>query len=232
MLLSHWPFILLDRTAHGRTTRQPEARFIALGTDEKHLNSRAYPHTFHVLKKPYKTFLRSTLFVTMAELGAVANGIALATIVFQVGDGLLRFKRFWDDVKSAPEDISYLLEEIEAQYLVISDISNRPNGMDVASISATNCFHLYQRTASTLEKVVNELEETIRERKILGGIKTTLKKGTVNGLRERLRNVQSLLMLSNQVYLGYGIHNFALGLIFKLTHLALWKSSTTRSKFS
>ena len=168
----------------------------------------------------------------MAELGAVANGIALATIVFQVGDGLLRFKRFWDDVKSAPEDISYLLEEIETQYLVISDISNRPNGMGMASISATNCFHLYQRTASTLEKVVNELEETIRERKILGGIKTTLKKGTVNGLRERLRNVQSLLMLSNQVYLGYGIHNFALGLIFKLTHLALWKSSTTRSKFS
>ena len=101
----------------------------------------------------------------MAELGAVANGIALATIVFQVGDGLLRFKRFWDNVKSAPEDISYLLEEIEAQYLVISDISNRRNGMDMASISATNCFHLYQRTVSTLEKVVNELEKKSKREK-------------------------------------------------------------------
>ena len=139
----------------------------------------------------------------MAEIGAIANGVALASILIQVGDGLLRFKRFWNDVKSAPEEVSYLLEEVEAQYLVISEISHQRNHLQITSTSATKCVDLYLRTASSLEKLANELGKEIQKRKLFGGVKATLKKGTIDRLRERLRSIQMLMLLLNQAYLGY-----------------------------
>lgn len=144
---------------------------------------------------------------TMAELGAIANGVALASIIIQVGDGLFRLKRFWDQVKSAPEDISYLLEEIDTMYVVISEISHPRNGIKTTSPATTKCIALYRRTADTLEEVAKKLDKEIKGKKIFGGVKATLKKSTIGGLRERLRNVQFMMLLSNQAYFEYTTHS-------------------------
>jgi hypothetical protein len=140
----------------------------------------------------------------MAEvLGVVASGISIASIAIQIGDSAFKLKEFWDTVKEAPEEIKYLIDEIETLSLILSDIGNSEQQGDLTLVgreSAKKSLEFCQKGSAILEGVVKELDEKIAKGKRIGGIKAALKKNVTERLRDRLRSAQFMLMLSNQTY--------------------------------
>jgi hypothetical protein len=139
----------------------------------------------------------------MAELGIAASGIGIASLGIQVADSVLKLKDFLDGIKEAPEEIKYTLEEIETISLVLSEIvqsKDNDNLAQITPLSATRCLELCQKGTTILGSAVADLDLAIRTRRKIGSIKAVLKKGTMNRLRDRLKNAQVMLMLSNQVY--------------------------------
>jgi hypothetical protein len=140
----------------------------------------------------------------MAELlGVIASGISVASIAIQVGDSVLKLKSFWDTITNAPEDIKYLINEIETLSLILSDIGKSEKQGDLPLVgleSAKKCLELCEKGSGILEAVVKELDEKIGKGKRIGGFKAALKKGMIERLRDRLRSAQFMLMLSNQTY--------------------------------
>jgi hypothetical protein len=140
----------------------------------------------------------------MAEiLGVVASGISIASIAIQIGESALKLKEFWDTVKEAPEEIKYLIDEIETLSLILSDIGNSEQQGDLPLVgkeSAKKSLEFCQKGAAILKGVVKELDEKIAKGKRIGGFKAALKKNVTEKLRDRLRSAQFMLMLSNQTY--------------------------------
>ncbi|TVY41704.1 hypothetical protein LOCC1_G005526 [Lachnellula occidentalis] len=139
----------------------------------------------------------------MAELGVAASAISIVSIAIQVGDSIIKLKDFWNHVKEAPEEIKWLMEEIETLGLVLSGVESSKAHDDPPHLEpafASRCLELCRTGAGILEAVVKEAGEEIRKRRRVGGMKAVLKKGTIERLKERLRSAQLMLMLSNQAY--------------------------------
>jgi hypothetical protein len=139
----------------------------------------------------------------MAEAGLI---ISIASITIQITDSIKKLKDFWDMVKDAPEEIAYMIEEMEVLGLVMSDVeraikSNTPSAeCTVDAIASARCLGLCKRGAEGLEKIVSDLAQELEKGGKRAGFKSALKKNTIDRLRERLRNVQSLMVLSQQTY--------------------------------
>ena len=67
--------------------------------------------------------------------------------------------------------------------------------------ATSRCFQFCKRAVGILNGVVKEIENEITKRKRVGSVKAVLKKGEIEKLRERLATAQSMLMLSNNIYL-------------------------------
>jgi hypothetical protein len=138
----------------------------------------------------------------MAELGIAASGIGIASLALQVGDCIVRLKGFWDAVKDAPEEIKHLLEEIETLSSVLSDFeTNEQPELDLGHESTSRCLEFCKKALGILDSVVKEVEANMRKRKRVGSVKAVLKRDAIKKLKERLMSAQSMLMLSNNMYL-------------------------------
>ncbi|CZR66958.1 uncharacterized protein PAC_16857 [Phialocephala subalpina] len=122
----------------------------------------------------------------MAEVGLIASGMGIASLGIQIGSGIIKLKQLWDDVKDAPEEIQYLLEEIDMCSQVLSAVDD-----DDLPPSATKSLELCLRVARLLKATVEELEASLAKRKRLGGFKCVLKRGAIDKLRERLKSIQT-----------------------------------------
>jgi hypothetical protein len=140
----------------------------------------------------------------MAEmLGVVAGGMGIASLAIQIGDGVTKLRDFCNAVKEAPEEVKYLVEEIETLSIVLSEIGASGNEEEMAQIGAASlkkCLDLCRRGAEVLCTVVRQAEQEIAKTKRIGSVKMVLKKGLLDMLRDRLKTVQFMLMLSNQTY--------------------------------
>jgi hypothetical protein len=139
----------------------------------------------------------------MAEPGAISIGMGIASLAIQIGDSILKFKEFWDSVKEAPEEVQWLIEEIQTLSNVLSEMGLNDTSGEVPLIRPeymAKCLELCQKSADILETLLGELAVEIRKRKRVGGFKAVLKKGTIERLKERLKSAQFMLMLSNQTY--------------------------------
>lgn len=132
----------------------------------------------------------------MAELGVIASGMGVASLAMQIGQSIMKLKSFVSAVKEAPEDIRYMIEKLESLSLVFEDlqIDEGPH----SSASMTKCLHLCRRSADKLRTIVKDLEDEIDRRRLLGGVKSVLRKNTLEKLKDRLEDAQNMLMLSNQ----------------------------------
>lgn len=132
----------------------------------------------------------------------------MASPAIQIGDSVIKIKDFWSLVKDASKDIAYTIEEMEVLGLVLSDIeesiksTNPDEQTPVDSSRAARCMELCKTAADRLEKAVRDLDIEIMKGKIRGKQKTALGKGTIDRLRERLRNAQTLMALSEITYDG------------------------------
>lgn len=140
----------------------------------------------------------------MAEmLGIVASGMGIASLAIQIGDNVIKLRDFLNAVKEAPEEVKYLIEEIETLSLVLSEIGtdrNEDATGQIESVASKKCLDLCRRGAEVLSTVVREAEQEVSKRRRVGSVKMVLKKGVLDKLRDRLRTVQFMLMLSNQTY--------------------------------
>ncbi|KAI9645574.1 hypothetical protein NHQ30_006316 [Ciborinia camelliae] len=137
----------------------------------------------------------------MAEIGAIASGMGVTSLGLQLLDGIRKLKQFWGEVKDAPEDMRYALEQLETLSLVLSDIhTDDPDLPLIPSATATKCLELCRRGADMLSTVVKDLNGAISKRRNIGGAKVVLKKDTIEKFRNRLRDAQYMLMLSRQTY--------------------------------
>ncbi|KAF7931719.1 uncharacterized protein EAE98_004455 [Botrytis deweyae] len=137
----------------------------------------------------------------MAEIGIIASGMGVASLGLQLMDGVRKLKQFWDEVKEAPEDIQYALEELDALSLVLSDIhTSNSNLPSIPSATVTRCSELCRRGTDILNTIVKDLNVAISKRRKIGSAKVVLKKDTLDKFRNRLRDAQYMLMLSRQTY--------------------------------
>ncbi|THV53952.1 hypothetical protein BGAL_0038g00300 [Botrytis galanthina] len=137
----------------------------------------------------------------MAEIGIIASGMGVASLGLQLMDGVRKLKQFWDEVKEAPEDIQYALEELDALSLVLSDIhTSNSNLPSIASATVTKCLELCRRGTDILNTTVKDLNGAISKRRKIGSAKVVLKKDTLDKFRNRLRDAQYMLMLSRLTY--------------------------------
>jgi hypothetical protein len=134
----------------------------------------------------------------MADIKLSGSGPGVASLALQIGDCVIRLKGFWDAVKEAPEEIKNLIEEIETLSLVLSGFEGGENPEHGAT---SRCFQFCKRAVGILDGVVKAVESEIAKRKRVGSVKAVLKKGEIEKLRQRLATAQSMLMLSNNIYL-------------------------------
>lgn len=134
----------------------------------------------------------------MADIRLSGSGLGIASLALQVGDCVMRLKGFCEAVKDAPEEIKHLIEEIETINLVLSDFEDSESPEHEAT---SKCFRFCKKALGILDGVVKKVEAEIKKRKRVGSIKAVLKKVEVEKLRERLMTAQSMLMLSNNMYL-------------------------------
>jgi hypothetical protein len=137
----------------------------------------------------------------MTDIGMAGSGAGIASLVLQVGHFAMRLKGFWDAVKGAPEEIKYLIDEIETMSLVLSDFETT-NQLDILGHEAVSkCLKFCKKATEVMNSVVTEVETEIKKRKKVGSIKAVLKHDTINKLRQRLMTAQSMLILANNLYL-------------------------------
>jgi hypothetical protein len=141
--------------------------------------------------------------VKMAELGVISGSLGMVSLAIQVAESVKKVKGFLDSVKEAPEEIRYILRQIEALGLVLSNCDTEEDERLVseavsASIETSKTFLI--RAGEALEMAVKDLEIEIRKGKKMGSFKAVLKQGIIDRLRQRLRDAQDLLVLSNQYY--------------------------------
>jgi hypothetical protein len=139
----------------------------------------------------------------MAELRVISGCLGMASLAIQVAESVKKVKGFLDSVKAAPEEIRYIRRQIEALDLVLSNCDNEEDERlvsEAVSASTETSKTFLIRAAEELEMVVKDLEIEIRKGKKMGYFKAVLKQSIIDKLRQRLRDAERLLVLSNQYY--------------------------------
>jgi hypothetical protein len=138
----------------------------------------------------------------MAEIGVIASGIGVASFAIQVADSILKLKGFLDSVKDAPEEIKYLIEEIDTLSTLLSefdtDILNGESELDSSSVR--KCWEHCSRALRVLQTSVRELDVDIGRRRRVGSFKAVLKKVSIERLKDRLKSAQIMLLMAHQIY--------------------------------
>jgi hypothetical protein len=85
---------------------------------------------------------------------------------------------------------------------VLSDFetSQQPE-LNLGHESTSRCLQFCKKAVGILDSVVKDVEANIKRRKTLGSVKAVLKRDAIEKLKERLMSAQSMLMLSNNMYL-------------------------------
>lgn len=146
----------------------------------------------------------------MAEVvGLVASGISIATLAAQITSSVVKLKSYWDQVKEAPEDLTFLIEEIEDLSLLLSDIEDDQRRNPISAVllersSVSRCLEHCKRAASRLSELADDLGADLEAPNKLknkwGSAKVLLKKDKIEKYRSRLERALRLLSLSHQCY--------------------------------
>ena len=119
---------------------------------------------------------------------AAAGGFGIASFAIQLTDQIIKFKRFWDCVKEAPEDVAFMIEEIETLAMVLTDVGVQSKADQLPAIdkvSADRCLRFCQVAVEQLSTAVNHLDKRISKHKWLGATKAALKKDVLSQTHDK-----------------------------------------------
>ncbi|KAF7890527.1 hypothetical protein EAF00_008842 [Botryotinia globosa] len=138
----------------------------------------------------------------MAEaLGIAGSAVGIISLAVQVGDGILKLKSFWNAVKDAPEEILYILDELDITHVLLTEIEDSL-GSQTISPAAARSLRLCQKGVDILNKAIKELEDEMKRRKKWGGVRMVMKKELLEKMEKRLGRANSLMMMAHQNYIG------------------------------
>jgi hypothetical protein len=142
----------------------------------------------------------------MAELGVISGSLGIVSLAIQVSDSVMKLKSFLDSVKDAPDEIKHTIRQIEALDLVLSSAHPHEDDEDLCEATAvamrTSKIFLVE-AVEALEMGVKDLDLAIGKSKKVGSFKAVLRQNAIDKLKQRLRDAQDLLGLSNQYYSQY-----------------------------
>ncbi|KAF5870908.1 uncharacterized protein Bfra_009463 [Botrytis fragariae] len=141
----------------------------------------------------------------MAEvLGTVASGIGVAQLAGNLASSIIKLKGYWDQVQDAPDDIGFLVREIDAHHLILRSIlesqakiasSGRPSNTFLE-----NSLKLCEDSLNELNELVKVLGKEINSsnkwRSKLGATKVVLKNDQLKRLKKRMKNASRLMNLA------------------------------------
>ncbi|KAF7876951.1 uncharacterized protein EAF02_008171 [Botrytis sinoallii] len=138
----------------------------------------------------------------MAEaLGIAGSAVGIISLAVQLGDGILKLKSFWMAVKHAPEEILYILDELDITHVLLMEIEDSL-GSQTISPAAARSLRLCQKGVDILNNAVKELEDEMKRRKKWGGVKMVMKKELLEKMEKRLGRANSLMMMAHQNYIA------------------------------
>lgn len=146
----------------------------------------------------------------MAEvIGIVSGAITFATVVVQITNSIITIKECWSQIRDAPDDLKYLVREIEAFGLILADIEETLSQESASaalrkSKQAMQSIAFCKKAAADLQTIAEDMLKTLRPsggfRRSYAAMKITLQKGKLEKYRSRLQNAVRLLQLSQQCY--------------------------------
>lgn len=149
----------------------------------------------------------------MAEVvGVVSSAITFATLAIQVGKSVQTLKDYWDAIRDAPDDLKWLVREIEVFGSIMADVDADLTRYPPA-LAMINCQHALQSLQfckeavdalnALCEDLVQDVDSKNRLRRSYQAVKIVLRQRKVEKHISKLHNVVRLLMLSQQCYTRY-----------------------------
>jgi hypothetical protein len=138
-------------------------------------------------------------FMMADPLSVVASGIAVGTLVVQVGQSILKLKDCWRQLQEAPGSIKLQLRQLEQLHQILRSIEDgqaQSQGLSLPADSLDMC----REGADELSALVDELARRLHEKKSWSNkkalLQVVLKKDEVKRLKERLNEAIQLLQLA------------------------------------
>ncbi|KAG4430425.1 hypothetical protein IFR05_014095 [Cadophora sp. M221] len=143
----------------------------------------------------------------MAEiLGTVASGFAVVSLAIQVAETIHKLKTFHSLMQSAPADIIFAIEELEALSIVLKDVDHSMQEqlfLDPRVKGAVmRSWRLCKVAVDGLASIVVSLEEGLGKGKgkIRGSFRVAMKKGEMDDFRRKIESAKATMQLANQIY--------------------------------
>jgi hypothetical protein len=132
-------------------------------------------------------------------LSVVASGIAVGTLVVQVGQSILKLKDCWRQLQEAPGSIKLQLRQLEQLHQILRSIEDgqaQCQGLLLPADSLDMC----KEGADELSVLVDELAWRLQVKKSWSNkkalLQAVLKKDEMQKLKERLNEAIQLLQLA------------------------------------
>lgn len=151
--------------------------------------------------------------IKMAEvIGVVSGAITFATVIAQVSNAIITIKDSWSQFRDAPDDLQYLMRDLELFRLILAEIEEDLSQKDLAfalkdSKHAMQSLQFSKEAATSLqalsEEFLRDMHCSSRLRKSYAAAKAVMQRGKLEKHLARLRNAIQWLSLSQQCYTRY-----------------------------
>lgn len=139
----------------------------------------------------------------MAEAVAAAASVAgLASLAIQLTESVATLRRFYRNIRNAPDTLEDLIFEIETVTLALREIG-REFAQGKAETNAdllSRCLQSCERGAGKLQSVVEKIQNLQTKSKSLGQVYIAIKEKDQQALLTDLERAKSSLALAFQLY--------------------------------
>lgn len=148
----------------------------------------------------------------MAEvLGVVASGIAVVDAAGQVGSGIIKLRRLWNEVNNVPDTIKSLMQQLELLAVIMGemevmhqsntrDATLRPFSSQGMELSMMRCREAMETLEDLVTKLTKHVDSQKRLKRAKAKLKVALGKDDLNQCQGRLSDVVQLLQLAQSCY--------------------------------
>jgi translation initiation factor 2 alpha subunit (eIF-2alpha) len=134
----------------------------------------------------------------MAEIfGAVASGIGIAGVAAQAIDGIRKLQTFCNDVRDAPEEITYMTNELE---ILLGTIAGIEAQIQRNASNPTSALRFVAQSVNSLNAVIQKLNVEIAQKRKLGSMKTAWKKKVLEAHMAKIERSKTSLGLAVSAY--------------------------------
>jgi hypothetical protein len=148
----------------------------------------------------------------MAEvLGVVASGIAVVDAAGNIGSGIIKLRRLWNEVKDVPDTINSLMQHLELLAVVMEEMEAmhqshtgnatlRPFNSQGMQLSMMRCREAMATLEGLITKLTKHVDSERRSRRAKAKLKVALGKDDLNQCQGRLSDVVQLLQLAQSCF--------------------------------